>query len=159
MENYSFRNHVLKHFQLLMEHNGFTVQEFPNKQSLSSQNDLVLWVSAKCKFQIFREHNKVFVEVAPLAMRTINDWYPVYVVIAFLSNSKPEDWAWLLGFPQNGFSYEVIDTQLSRWHELVGENIKQIADLFEENRYRELEHELNKFRTAFYSKLSQLLEH
>jgi hypothetical protein len=159
MENYSFRNHALKHFQVLLEHNGFTVQESSNKQLLNSQEDPVLWVSAKCRIQIFREHNKVFIEVAPLAMRTLNDWYPVYVVIAFLSNSKPEDWAWLLGFPKNGFSYEVIDTQLSRWHELVGENIKQVVDLFEEHTFRKLNDDLNKFRMSFYSKFSQLLDH
>jgi hypothetical protein len=158
MENYSFRDHVLEHFQLLMTQNGFTVQESQNEQLRDNQDRPVIWISDKCKFQIFHEHSKVFIEVAPLAMRTINDWYPVYVVIAFLSDSKPEAWAWLLAFPSIGLSAEVIDAQLSRWHTLVSENIKQIAEHFEEQSYRELEHELHGFRTTFYSKLGQLLE-
>jgi hypothetical protein len=156
MKDYSFRNHALEHFQFLMAQNGFTVQESRKKPLPTSPYDVVMWVSPKCKIQIFHEHSKVFIEVAPLAMRTINDWYPVYVVIAFLSGSKPEVWAWLLDFPPDGFSAEVIDAQLSKWHTLVSENIQQIADLFEESTYSKVKHEIDEFRVTFYSKLNEL---
>jgi len=156
MENYSFHDHALEHFQMLMEHNGFTVDESPTRQLRNHQDDLILFISAKCKIQIFRERNKVFVEVAPLKLRTPNDWYPFYVVIAFLSNGKAEDWAWLLDFHENGFSFEAIESQLLKWHELVNENMKQAIYLFEESTFRKAENELSTFRANFYSKLSQL---
>jgi hypothetical protein len=156
MENYSFRDHVLQHFQLLMTENGFTVQEPKKKSSPTLPFDVVLWVSAKCKVQIFHEYSKVFVEVAPLAMRTINDWYPIYVVIAFLSDAKAEKWAWLMESPSKCSFTEVIDTQLARWHTLASDNIGQIADLFEEHSFREMAQKLDEFRTTFYSNLRQL---
>lgn len=149
MEEYSFLEHINKHFGAKFERYGFQVDHaesiiadlwsFPGSWIKFEAKSILL------SFDLERYKFRVLCSCSP--SHKIK-WYPIEYLVAYVTKTGPEDWPYKP--PEKGMASEVIDEQLAYISKILEPNFDQIQYLMRESVFEKMEDEIDKFTQKYH---------